>query len=80
MILFFFKFLKKSYHQLIIFPKVFQMAFNKNFFKKKLTINSIVGLRSNHKERRGLMKTKDDDDDPSCSSFAFILSIPLVPG
>ena len=45
--------------------------------RKKLTIISIVGLRSNNNERRGLMNTNDLDDDP-CS--AFILSIPLAPG
>ena len=48
-----------------------------NLKKKKLTINSIMGLRSNHSGRKGLMNTNELDDDPC---FAFILSIPLIPG
>ena len=48
--------------------------------EKKLTVNSMEGLRSNHNGSRGLMNINDDDDDESIPFAAFILSIPLAPG
>ena len=46
--------------------------------KKKLTVISMEGLRSNHNGSRGLMNLNDVDE--SVLFAAFILSIPLAPG
>ena len=48
--------------------------------KKKLTVNSMEGLRSSHNGSRGLMNINDVDDEPSMPFAAFIFSIPLAPG
>ena len=65
-----------------LFPS-FSLCYGVEKKKKKRTVNSMEGLRSNHNGSRGLMNINDDDDDDDDESIpfaAFILSIPLAPG